>query len=62
MTPEFRAGERDRGSRLLCCDCGEPAEGNITCDDGNICDACHEACQRETLIPLYFEDFETGDE
>lgn len=41
MSPEFRANERDVGARLTCCECGGQAEGNVTCDDGDICDACH---------------------
>ena len=36
-----RSGERERTVRLICCDCGKPAEGSVSCDDGEICDACH---------------------
>lgn len=64
MTPEFRAGERDRGCRLLCCDCGKPAEGNVTCDDGELCDACHAEDMSEPMNasdggghPYWREDF-----
>lgn len=42
MSPEFRAGERDANVVLKCCDCGKPAEGHVSCDDGAVCDACHE--------------------
>ena len=27
-------------TQLACCDCGGEAQGNYSCDDGNICDAC----------------------
>lgn len=37
----FRAGEKDRDCLLVCCDCGGEAEGNVSCEDGEICDACH---------------------
>ena len=26
--------------KLICGECGGPAEGNITCDDDHICNAC----------------------
>lgn len=43
MSPEFRAGERDVDVDLKCCECEGPAEGHVSCDDGPVCDACHEA-------------------
>jgi membrane protease subunit (stomatin/prohibitin family) len=44
---EFRKheslGERlSLHSKLLCVDCGCIAEGNVDCEDGPLCDACHE--------------------
>ena len=41
----FRAAERDVTVHLTCCDCGRLAEGNVWCDDGDVCDACHAAGQ-----------------
>ena len=38
----FRRGENPPDIKLVCCDCGKQAEGNVTCDDGEICDACDE--------------------
>jgi len=40
MSPEFRAGEAV-AVRLTCCDCGGEAEGNVICEHGDLCDACH---------------------
>jgi hypothetical protein len=38
---EFRRNENYQPPPLVCCECGGRAEGNITCDDGEICDKCH---------------------
>ena len=27
-------------TNLTCCDCGKAAEGNSSCSEGQICDAC----------------------
>jgi len=38
---DFRANESRADRPLACCECGKEAEGNVSCDDGPICDACH---------------------
>ena len=42
MHHEFRKLERDREPRLICTECGGPAEGNCSWTDGSgeICDKC----------------------
>jgi len=40
MHTDFRDSERDTAPRLTCCDCGKPAQGNVACEDGELCDAC----------------------
>lgn len=40
MTPEFRQGERVSEPRLICCECGGSAEGNISIDGKDCCDKC----------------------
>ena len=42
MSPEFRAAERVISIRLICTECGKPAQGNASWTDGSgeICDAC----------------------
>lgn len=42
MSPEFRVMERDLAVRMVCTECGEPAQGNCSWTDGSgeICDAC----------------------
>lgn len=44
MSPEFRAAERVISIRLICTECGKPAQGNASWTDGSgeICDACVE--------------------
>jgi len=37
----FRQNETPAISALKCCECGKNAQGNITCDDGPLCDDCH---------------------
>lgn len=47
----FQAGERDVSPKLICCECHQPAEGNVdTRENSNspwlpLCDACHAADQ-----------------
>ena len=50
MYPEFRAAERDVTPRIVCCLCDSPAEGNVSCDEGEICDRCHAEEMREPEI------------
>jgi len=38
---EFRKNESSVDAPLVCCECGKAAEGNVSCDDGEVCDACH---------------------
>lgn len=38
----FRTGENPKPIRLVCCECGGCAEGDVSCEDGEICNACHE--------------------
>lgn len=38
----FRQNETPKPVKLVCCECGGSADGNVSCDDGEICDACHE--------------------
>lgn len=48
---DFRKNESiTEGPPLYCCECGKKAEGNVSCDDGEICDACH-----ERLCPLGYK-------
>ena len=44
MSPEFRAGERVVTIKLICTECGKPAQGNHSWTDGSgeICDGCVE--------------------
>ena len=42
MSPEFRSSERVRSIKLVCCDCGLEAEGNVSCDGDELCDRCAE--------------------
>lgn len=37
------ASEHTSGPPLTCCECGQPAQGNIGTDTGEMCDACHVA-------------------
>lgn len=40
----FRRHETDFAPRLTCCECGKPAQGNASFDDGGeLCDACVKA-------------------
>lgn len=39
----FRLGENPKPIRFECCECGGRAEGDVSCEDGEICNACHEA-------------------
>lgn len=39
---EFRRNENPKPCKLVCCECGKPAQGNVSCDDGEICDKCDE--------------------
>lgn len=61
---EFRRGEIVRPVKLVCCDCGGPAEGNVTCEiDGvqhHVCNACHEAAVGEVEYPnkLIYDDID----
>lgn len=38
---DFRRNENPKPCKLICCECGKPAEGNVSCEDGDICDKCH---------------------
>mgnify|MGYP006367084087 CR=1 FL=1 len=38
---DFRAGENPKPCKLVCCDCGKAAQGKVSCEDGDLCDACH---------------------
>jgi hypothetical protein len=40
---EFRASERDVTPRWTCWECGKQAQGNVRCEDGELCDACASA-------------------
>ena len=40
MNVEFRAAERVTDLRCVCAACGCAAEGNVTSDGEDICDAC----------------------
>jgi len=44
---EFRKNETPRPITLYCCECGKKAEGNVSCEDGDICDACHDKMLKE---------------
>jgi len=47
MDPEFMKGERVIDPKLVCTECGKPAQGNASWTDGSgeICDACLEKDQ-----------------
>lgn len=47
---EFRRGESRADKPLVCCDCGKTAEGNVSCDDGDVCDACHAQAMNDTIV------------
>lgn len=36
----FGLRESSRDGPLYCAECGREAEGNVSCEDGPICDAC----------------------
>lgn len=38
----FRQNEADRGSSLTCSECHGPAEGEVTCEGEELCNACHQ--------------------
>lgn len=37
---EFRRGENQRYRGPLCVECDKEAEGNVSCEEGELCDAC----------------------
>lgn len=53
MSPEFRAAERVTCIRLVCADCGGPAQGNVSYSDGSgeVCDSCAAADDGTPLEP-----------
>jgi len=44
-----------RAVRLPCIDCGKPAEGNVSCDEGDLCDRCHAIACGDMLSDLELE-------
>lgn len=49
---DFRRNETPKPCKLVCCECGKSAQGNVSCDDGEICDVCHERdLATETVKP-----------
>lgn len=44
---EFRRNENAVSAKLICCECGKPAQGNVYGENGEICDDCHEQGQKD---------------
>lgn len=47
----FRSGENPKPIKLICCECGKPAQGNVSTRESEnspwlpLCDACDAAAQ-----------------
>jgi hypothetical protein len=50
---EFRQGEKVREIRLICTECGKPAQGNASWSDGSgeLCNKCAEEDQKAAPNP-----------
>ena len=48
----FQAGERVKNDALPCIECGKPAEGEVTMEEGEICLACH---KKQLIADIYWE-------
>ena len=58
----FRKNESRVDAPLVCCECGKRAEGNISCDDGDVCDACHGAMETPHEVQLHGDTYSYRDE